>query len=245
LEEVVMRNGNERPICHRAEDLVTYLYGEATAEEARDFTAHMQQCDACRAEFNVFDRVHESIVTWRNEALGSMASPGPAPVRQDTPFASAQIVQPARRLPALAAVREFFSVSPLWLRGATAFAGLLLCALLVFAVSRMWRQPAADRNNEAKYTEQQFQQAVEKQVAERVAKVTQTQANDNPTPQMMKDASGNSEQETQVATDRKRTRTQPRNRLTREERVQLAADLGLIPGREDETPFVLPDEPNQ
>jgi len=33
--------------------------------------------------------------------------------------------------------------------------------------------------------------------------------------------------------------------LTREERVQLAADLGLIQGREEETPFVLPDEPNQ
>jgi C4-dicarboxylate-specific signal transduction histidine kinase len=234
---------NERPICHRAEDLVTYLYGEAAAEEARDFTAHMQQCDACRAEFSLFNRVHESIVTWRNEALGSIAAP--APVREDTHVASAEIVQHARRLPARAALREFFSVSPLWLRGATAFAGLLLCALLVFAVSRMWRQSASNRYNEAKYTEQQFQQAVEKQVAERVAKLSQTQSDQNPTPQMVKEASGTSEPKTQVATDRNRTHTQPRNRLTREERVQLAADLGLIPGREDETPFVLPDEPNQ
>jgi hypothetical protein len=33
--------------------------------------------------------------------------------------------------------------------------------------------------------------------------------------------------------------------LTQEERVQLAADLGLISGREEELPFVLPEEPEQ
>ena len=69
-----MQNINERPVCHRAEDLVTYLYDEATAEEARDFSAHMHQCDACRAEFTVFHQVHDSIVTWRNEAIGASYS---------------------------------------------------------------------------------------------------------------------------------------------------------------------------
>ena len=59
-----MQKMNERPVCHRAEDLVTHLYGEANAEEARDFSAHMQQCDACRAEFTVFHQVHDSVVTW-------------------------------------------------------------------------------------------------------------------------------------------------------------------------------------
>src|ERR1041385_1320817 len=115
-----MLKENERPICHRAEDLVTYLYGESSAEEACDFTAHMQQCDACRGEFNVFNQVHESIVTWRNETLGSIASPAPA--REDVGVVTTPIVQHGRRLPALAAFREFFAVSPLWLRGATAFA---------------------------------------------------------------------------------------------------------------------------
>ena len=67
---------NERPVCHRAEDLVTYLYGEANTADAQDFAAHLQQCDACRAEFAVFNQVHDSIVLWRNEALGA------APVRQ-------------------------------------------------------------------------------------------------------------------------------------------------------------------
>jgi C4-dicarboxylate-specific signal transduction histidine kinase len=233
---------NERPICHRAEDLVTYLYGEATAEEARDFTVHMRQCDACRAEFNVFNQVHESIVTWRNEALGPITSPARA--QENISVVSPEIVQHGRRLPALAALREFFSVSPLWLRGATALAGLLFCALLVFAVSRMWQQPASN-GKEAKYSQEQFQKEVERQVAERVAKLNQTQPNQNPPPQVVREYAGTSEPPTHVATDRNRPRTQPRNRLTREERVQLAADLGLIQGREEETPFVLPDEPNQ
>ena len=120
-----MQNVNERPVCHRAEDLVTYLYGEANAEEAHDFSSHMRQCDACRAEFAVFNQVHDSIVTWRNEALGQIAT--------ETAFVPERIVQHERKLSALAALREFFSVSPLWLRGATAFAGLLLVALLFFA----------------------------------------------------------------------------------------------------------------
>ncbi len=239
-----MENGNERPICHRAEDLVTYLYGEATAEEARDFAGHMQQCDACRAEFNVFNQVHESIVTWRNEALGPIASPAPA--REDISVVSPAIVQHGRRLPAFAALREFFSVSPLWLRGATAFAALLLCALLVFAVTRMSRQPTQPVGiANGDYSHDQFQQAVEQEVARRIAKINQAQSGQNPTPQPAKESSRASEERTQVATERNRSRMQPRNRLTREERVQLAADLGLIQGREEETPFVLPDEPNQ
>jgi hypothetical protein len=235
-----MQNINQRPLCHRAEDLVTYLYGETTAEEARDFSAHMQQCDACRAEFTIFHQVHDSIVTWRNEAIGSVVQ-----VPQSTSAASAfvatdEFVQHERKLSALAALREFFSVSPLWLRGATAFAGLLLCALIVFAVSRAWQQPTQLATDNKKYTEQEFQQAVQKQV-EQIAKSSEAKPEPAVTP------NDDAQPRTQVATRRPRLKTQPANKLTREEREQLAADLGLIPGREEELPFVLPEgeEPNQ
>jgi len=231
-----MQNINERPVCHRAEDLVTYLYGEATAEEARDFSAHMQQCDACRAEFTVFNQVHDSIVTWRNKAIGSVAV---QPQVSATSFASTEFVQ--RELSGLAALREFFSVSPLWLRGATAFAGLLLCALVVFAISRAWQQPTPLANSDKKYSEQEFQQAVQKEVATQIAQSTEEKREATVTPDV-----GN-QPRVQVATRRSRVKTQPANKLTREEREQLAADLGLIPRREEELPFVLPDgeEPNQ
>src|SRR5215471_14893493 len=134
-----MRNINERPVCHRAEDLVTYLYGEASAADAQDFAAHLKQCDACRAEFAVFNQVHESILLWRNEALGAAFNPAPQTSVGAARAAESTVVQHARRLSGFAALREFFNVSPLWLRGATAFATLLLCVLGIFTFAR-WRQ---------------------------------------------------------------------------------------------------------
>lgn len=234
-----MQNINERPVCHRAEDLVTYLYDEATAEEARDFSAHMQQCDSCRAEFTVFHQVHDSIVAWRNETIGATA---PVSAAATNPVvATGAFVQHERKLSALAALREFFSVSPLWLRGATAFAGLLLCALIVFAVSRTWQQPVmVARDDDKKYTEEQFQQAVREQVAQIIQSSEKREQAIIPT-------ANDVHPQTQIAARRSRPRTQPSNKLTREEREQLAADLGLIPRREEELPFVLPEgeEPNQ
>jgi anti-sigma factor RsiW len=237
-----MRNINERPVCHRAEDLVTYLYGEATAEEARDFAAHLQQCDACRAEFTVFDQVHNSIVAWRNEAIGSIA----APAREAVPAAvEATVVARGfgtdrERISAWAALREFFSVSPLWLRGATAFAGLLLCALLVFAVARTWQRPAPIAgNDQKKYSELEFQQEVRKQVAEELAKASAEK------PQQPATSDVEDQSRTPLVTRRTRPKNRPANKLTHEEREQLAADLGLIPGRDDERPFVLPEEPDE
>ena len=237
-----MQNINQRPVCHRAEDLVTYLYGEATAEEARDFSGHMHQCDACRAEFTVFHQVHDSIVAWRNEALGSIVQVPQVSTSAASAFvATDEFVQHERKLSALAALREFFSVSPLWLRGATAFAGLVLCALVVFAISRAWPQTDMTVSSDnKKYTEEQFQQAVQKEVAAQIAKGTEEK------PEQVIAPIDDVQPRVQVVTHRTRRKTQPANKLTREEREQLAADLGLIPGREEE-PFVLPEgeEPNQ
>ncbi len=231
-----MQNMNERPVCHRAEDLVTYLYGEATAEEARDFSAHLQQCDACRAEFAVFNQVHTSIAAWRNEALG--AQPQFSQSVANPVVVAGVWVQHERKLSAWASLREFFSVSPLWLRGATAFAGLLLCALIVFAVSRAWQQPAQLVETK-KYSEREFQQAVQKKIAEEMAARTSPQPEQPVRPSA---PNKNGQSPTQLVT--RRPKRQPANKLTREEREQLAADLGLIPLREEEQPFVLPEEPD-
>src|SRR6267142_1067538 len=167
-----MPNINERPVCHRAEDLVTYLYGEASEVEARDFTEHLQQCDACRSEFGVFQQVHDSILLWRNEALGSAFSP--TAVSIESTVDSTQFVQHERKLSALAALREFFTVSPLWLRAATAFAALLLCVLGVMMVARMSRRPVdivQTGNHEEVYTRQELEAAVSKAVNEKVAEL--------------------------------------------------------------------------
>jgi hypothetical protein len=228
-----MQSPNERPVCHRAEDLVTFLYGEAGPAEARDFSAHMERCEACRTEFTLFNQVHDSIVTWRDEALGSLAAV-PAPV----PVPAAAIDQPERRLSAWAALREFFAVSPLWLRGATAFAGVLLCLLVVFAASRLWQTPAPVISQKNSVDSQQnFDQAVEQRVKERLAQLQKPQGQLVPP---IADPETNPKRSANNRPSLKRPKG-----LTQEERVQLAADLGLISGREEELPFVLPEEPEQ
>jgi hypothetical protein len=231
-----MRNMNERPVCHRAEDLVTYLYGEANEVDSRDFADHLQQCDACRVEFGVFQQVHDSILVWRNEALGPAFSPA---ALTETAVDSSRFVQHQRKLSAIEALREFFSVSPLWLRGATAFAALLLCVLGVLVISRSWNKPVQTTDKES--SKQQFEQAVQKRVDEKLAELktreTPPRIVEIPTPDKSK------EDQTQVAVNRRPKTQRPRG-LTRQEREQLAADLRLIPRDDDEFPFVFSDEPN-
>lgn len=236
-----MGSMNERPICHRAEDLVTYLYGEATADEAQDFAMHRQDCDACGAEFAMFNQVHDSIVSWRSEALGSGFAPAASPVTQPVSV-SAPLGQRERKLSALAALREFFTVSPLWLRGATAVAGLLLCVLLVFAASSLWQKPAEVVKSDSNpvFDQKKFDEAVRKQVAEELA----GQKELNKAPETVIDSRGPNPRP-QLANNRVRSKSQQAKGLSRQEREQLAADLGLIPGRDDELPFVFPEEPNQ
>jgi hypothetical protein len=237
---------NERPVCHRSEDLVTYLYNEASAAEARDFAHHVETCEACRAEFAVFSQVHEAILLWRNEALGAAFSPAPqaAPVPAEAMTDPREFARHERKLPALAALREFFGVSPLWLRGATAFAALLLCVLAVFTVSRLSQRTnqIANIDPQLKYSQLDLDRAVQKGVDEKVATLNRDNQPkfSNPIPSdKAKVVKGRTQLAANVAQPRAR-------RLTRAEREQLAADLRLIPGRdEEELPFIFPDEPNQ
>jgi anti-sigma factor RsiW len=238
-----MKQTHERPVCHRAEDLVSYLYGEAGPTDALDFGKHLQQCDACRSEFTAFNQLHNSIQDWRSEALGVSFSPAAAATASEV----TQFVRHGRKLSALAALREFFTVSPLWLRGATAFAALLLCVLGVMMVARVERKPVeVVKTSEPKrvYSEQEFQTAVNKAADKKVQELTAQKENlsavSAPKP---KPASPN---RPQLAADR-----QSKNRqrgLNRQEREQLAADLRLtLPADEEELQLVLPEQehPNQ
>lgn len=121
--------------CARAEDLVTYLYGEASESEAVEFERHIKQCDSCSNELAAFSRVREDVVEWRNQSLPSFeSSHAIAPVLTEAPVA-------ARQRSALAALREFFALSPMWMRAATAMAVIVVCALLVFTVAHFTETP--------------------------------------------------------------------------------------------------------
>jgi anti-sigma factor RsiW len=119
--------------CERGGELVAYLYGEATKEEAALFRRHLEACAACREELAAFGGVREAVGVWRAEALGTVPSlnieEALAPAAQALPAAP-------RRRSARAALREFFSLSPLWLRAGAFAATLAVCALLALTLAR-------------------------------------------------------------------------------------------------------------
>ncbi len=119
--------------CERANDLIACLYNEATEAEAKSFAAHIQVCAACRAESASFGMVRESIAAWRTESLGFSSS---TMLQSEGAFVSKEIMAThSRARSAFAALREFFTVSPAWMRVSTAFAAIAVCVLAAIGVS--------------------------------------------------------------------------------------------------------------
>ena len=212
------------PGCERASDLIAFLYGEADEHEARDFQLHLQQCKSCREEVASFGDVRESITAWRDEALAGFVS---------TPMTT----QPKTKS-ALAALRQFFDLSPLWLKGATAIAAVTFCVLAGMALFR-------SNNNQVSsirvYTEQDVNRLVKEAVAQqaRVQPPVETPSPENvalnfpkPKPKSSRAASS-----TQFARNQRP--------LSKEEREQLAAELRLLSSDDDATLHLLGDRINQ
>ena len=133
-----MKESTSTRLCARAEDLVTYLYGEATENEALEFEHHIERCASCRTELAMFGDVREAVVGWRQDALGSLASHGSQAnsVRAFEPAAAS-----VREQSALSALRQFFTLSPVWMRAATAMAAIVFCALAAIAVAYFVQRP--------------------------------------------------------------------------------------------------------
>lgn len=118
----------EEPInaaCSRAEDLIAYLYGEASEREANEFERHLHNCASCHAELSAFSSVREAVGLWRHQVLSAFEA------SESKALAAPSL---SRRRSALAALREFFSLSPVWMQAATALAALAFVALMVVAV---------------------------------------------------------------------------------------------------------------
>lgn len=208
--------------CERAEELVSVLYGEAGERERRDFEVHMQQCGNCRAEFAAFAQVRESIGEWRDEALAG--------------FVSAHATVPPVRKSALAALRQFFDLSPLWLKGAVGFAAVVFCVLAALAV---WRSgttegpvQVATGNPDAVYTKQDLDRAVQ----EALAKQQREQPPDVPDkPAIIVESP--KPKSSNIA----KSEPKARRPFSKAERAQLAAELRLITS-DDETDLDLLDD---
>ena len=77
--------------------------------------------------------VRESVSQWRSEVLGLGWRTEPVTAANPVGF---KPVSSARHLSALAALRQFFTISPLWLRGATAAAAVMFCVLAALFMAR-------------------------------------------------------------------------------------------------------------
>lgn len=204
-----MSNRTNSPGCERSSDLMAFVYNEMTTSESREFESHLQKCGVCRAEAASFGQVRESIVAWRDEVLAGFVPSRPVETKRS----------------AVAAFKQFFDLSPMWLKGAAAFAVLAFCVLAGLLYVNLRKDETIAAKNEPVYT----QQDVDRMVAEALAKqqqetqieqAPQTFATLRPTP-----------------TQSKRSAIKPsaknRRPLSRAEREQLAADLRLLPTDDD------------
>lgn len=133
-----MRETTNINSCERAGELVAYFYNEATRDERASFDAHLARCTACRDELHAFAGVREAVGHWRAEIMNAAPALSPfadavAPTQSQSGQVSAAAIAP-RFSSALAALREFFTLSPVWMRAGMVAAALVVCALAALAV---------------------------------------------------------------------------------------------------------------
>jgi hypothetical protein len=151
----------------------------------------------------------------------------------------------------LAAVREFFNLSPLWMKGAVVFASLLFCLFAGLAVARLRDKPptiVASRPDGNVYSEQQLNALVERRVQDELRKTKNAPQPPPPTMDLVKNAPtrnlspGNLNRGSVAGNTPNQKARRP---LSRSEREQLAADLRLVSGKIDGELDLLDDRINQ
>ena len=214
--------------CERAPDLIAFLYNEADERERRDFQLHLNECRTCREEVASFGGVRESITAWRDEALAGFVS---QPV----------VTKATRKSAALAALRQFFELSPLWLKAATAFAVVVFCVLAAMAFVNLQRDKvqvsSTTTTPEATYTQQEVDRLVQQAFLK-------GKSEQQPTPKINVDvAESPKPKKARNSTDAQLAKS--RRPLSKAEREQLAADLRLLSTNDDESLQLLGDRINQ
>lgn len=207
-------------ICERSDDLISFLYHELDEQECRAFEQHLADCASCSRELSSFSEIRNGVVAWREQSLGVIN------YRPNLAFGFAE------KRSAVAAIRQFFVLSPFWLKGSVALASLLLFAAVAFLVVSLKAKPAAPLASTDKvYSEADLRAKVEEGVQARLKELT-------PQGDAVKEDSmqkpllvQQSKPKAKSLGSYVKTRRAP---LTASERQQLAADLRLISGSEDD-----------
>lgn len=234
-------------VCERADDLIAFLYGELGAGDARKFERHLHECARCETEFASFGQIRQSIVSWRDESLGAAWLPGAV----NDPNLAAREVRPVAdmRRSALAAIREFFNLSPMWLKGTAAFASLLFCVCAVLAIGYLKdrRTNVVQTPSGKIYSQQELDARVEQEKKKfiEIQQQQQKQSGDYTAAQLSVPTKTG---DRGAPGSRAAYALNPRNLrkpLTRQERQELAADLGLLAVYDEDDVDLVGDKINQ
>ena len=228
--------------CEQEGELIAFLYGELSDVEARTFQRHLHDCAACDAELAAFKGVRESVVAWRNESLGGLISPARgnmSPVAVD------------QRPSALAALREFFNLSPLWMKGAVAFVSVLFCLFAGLAIAHLRDKApvtAVTTQGSNANSEQQLKARLA-QVQDELQRLKESAVQPHVAPVVVKNRDDRApvmlgpERSSGVVADLPSQKL--RRPLSKTEREQLAADLRLTSAKNDSDLDLLEDRINQ
>jgi len=215
-----MKERIESAPCERGNDLVSFLYQELEGGELRDFQQHLSGCSSCSEELASFQEIRSGVVAWRQESLGMNTVPARA-------AGLTNLAKPS----AAAAIRQFFALSPVWLKGAVAFASLLFFAVVISLTMRSGANPQTPVVLSDKvYSEAELRAKVEAGVQERLKElnvVNNNASQETTQPQLIVARQPTSKSKAVLTA---KTRRAP---LTKSEREQLAADLRLISQTED------------
>lgn len=207
-------------ICERSDDLISFLYQELDEREGRAFERHLVDCASCSRELSSFSEIRNGVVAWRDQSLGI--------INQRPSLAYGYAERPS----ALAAIRQFFALAPLWLKGSVALASVLLFAVVAFLVVSLKAEPEVPLASTDKvYSEAELRAKVEAGIQARLREL-------NPHDDAVKEELPrapllvqHSKPKVKSSGSYVRTRRAP---LTESERQQLAADLRLISPTDDD-----------
>ncbi|MBX7173189.1 MAG: hypothetical protein K1X72_19625 [Pyrinomonadaceae bacterium] len=134
----MFNNNHQNLPCNFAEEIISYLYNEMNHSEKINFETHLPDCAFCAREIADFTSVRSEIINWKSNEFDLV----PTPVIEIPYENSVQVVRanPISR-PWYAGIREYFSLSPIWLTASTAMALLAICIGLVLVTINSLKNP--------------------------------------------------------------------------------------------------------
>ncbi len=127
LRKAMLNNNGHNSSCAFAEEIVSYLYDEASVKEKTEFVAHLENCSDCSDELTAFGFVRSSIEEWKNEEIFAFEMPALDIPRLQSAKAAENSAVSDKSGSRLDRIRTFLTLSPKLAFGSAAFAVLALC----------------------------------------------------------------------------------------------------------------------